>query len=126
MAEQIPAESVQSSHEEHPLLDLTELQRRQAAYDAEHWAHVPGDATIEHTLSHLAKLLGKLGTYVEATQHGKAPSREQIIGEVIPDLAIFAARLANSVEPDHIWSLSDLIDEREAELRKHFSRVTED
>jgi hypothetical protein len=103
-------------------LNLRALQDRQAAYDQNHWTHEPGVETVEHCLSHLAKLLGKLGAYVELTQHGEVPDSTVLTEEVIPDLAIFSARMANLMETDGTrHDLGALVEAREQALRERFS-----
>ena len=77
-------------------MDLTEAQRIQAAYDTEHWEHSPGAATIAHSERHITKLAGKIATVAEMLDHNEQPDLTQLDNEVIPDLLIFAARLANN------------------------------
>jgi hypothetical protein len=76
-------------------MDLRDVQIAQAAYDAEHWSHEPGTETISHSERHIGKLMGKIATIAEMYDHGETPDLSKLDAEVIPDLLIFAARLAN-------------------------------
>lgn len=98
-------------------MDLHEAQRIQADYDKEHWSHARGFETTRHSTLHLGKLLGKISTYCEAIEHDGDPSPQQLHQEVIPDLLIFAARLANNEGMD----LTDAFTTRTEQLRQRFS-----
>lgn len=89
---------------------------RQHDHDVIQWAHDPGDATIEHVLLHICKLVGKLGAYCEAAAHGEAPPVDGINTGVIPDLLMHALRLANNAGLD----LEELINARWIEVRGKF------
>jgi hypothetical protein len=101
-------------------MDLHEVQAAQAAYDAEFWTHQPGPETIGHSERHIAKLLGKLATVAEIYDHNETPNLEQLDKEVIPDLLIFAARLAN----DRGIDLAQAFADRTEVLRERFSQPT--
>lgn len=76
-------------------MDINELQKKQAEYDAKHW-HQHGEFDkIRHITLHIGKLLGKLSTYCEAREHARDASDTQIRNEVIPDLQVYALQLAN-------------------------------
>lgn len=96
---------------------LGEFQAAQARFDTVHWGHDRGFPTIRHSTLHLGKLLGKLSAYCEAVEHGEEPTGEILDDEVIPDLAIFAARLAN----DRGRQLGERIDTRTLDLEYRFS-----
>ncbi len=98
-------------------MDLREVQAAQAEYDRSFWAHQQGSETISHSERHLAKLLGKLATVAEEYDHEGEPELTQLDEEVIPDLLIFAARLAN----DRGINLNDAFDQRTATLVERFS-----
>lgn len=76
-------------------MNLIKVQAAQAAYDADYWVHSPGSETICHSERHIGKLMGKIATVAEMYDHGGTPDLSQLDHEVIPDLLIFAARLAN-------------------------------
>jgi hypothetical protein len=101
--------------------DLREVQSVQSGFDSDNWSHQPGFETIRHSTFHLGKLVGKVSTYCEAVEHGDTPSREILDNEVIPDLLIFAARLAN----DGGLDLEQLFIARTAALRERFSQPHE-
>lgn len=96
---------------------LGEFQSAQANFDIVHWKHEPGFDTIRHSTLHLGKLLGKLSAYCEAVEHGEEPTGEILDEEVIPDLAIFAARLAN----DRGRQIGERIEARTRDLEYRFA-----
>lgn len=102
-------------------MNLRHVQNEQAAYDSEHWPHEPGDDTIDHSERHITKLAGKLATVAEMHDHGSPADLTQLDSEVIPDLLIFAARLANTRGLD----LAELFKARTAQLRQRFSETAE-
>ena len=74
----------------------TDLQKRQAEYDAKYWQHSPGKfEKIRHITLHMGKLLGKLSTHCEAVEHGREGNDQILRKEVISDLQIYAFQLAN-------------------------------
>lgn len=98
-------------------MDLSEIQTTQAAYDAKHWEHAPGAETIAHSERHITKLAGKTATVAEMLDHGEEPDLTQLDTEVIPDLLIYAARLANNRGID----LNEAFKKRTLELEARFS-----
>lgn len=77
-------------------MDLAEVQTMQAEHDAHYWeVDQTNFAKIRHITLHIGKLIGKLANYVEPGEHGKELPTEQIQNEVIPDLMVYAAQLAN-------------------------------
>lgn len=73
------------------------LREVQDLYDREFWQHYGSDLEdIRHVGEHLGKLIGKLFTPVEAMEHGVSADWDQLDGEVIPDLLLWALHLANS------------------------------
>jgi hypothetical protein len=98
-------------------MNLREVQETQAAYDAVHWSHEPGVQTVSHSERHITKLAGKIATVAEMYDHGEEPDLTQLDVEVIPDLLIFAARLAN----DRGIDLAQAFTQRTEGLRQRFS-----
>lgn len=98
-------------------MNLREVQDIQAAYDADFWSHQPGPETICHSERHIGKLMGKIATVAETYDHGETPDLSQLDDEVIPDLLIFAARLAN----DRNIDLEEVFTARTEALRERFS-----
>lgn len=98
-------------------MDLREVQSQQAEYDKDHWAHDQGPSTISHSERHIAKLTGKIATVAEMFDHDEEPDLSQLDNEVIPDLLIYAARLAN----DRGIDLNEAFRSRTAELKQRFS-----
>jgi hypothetical protein len=77
-------------------MDLQELQKIQADYDTHYWEVDQSDMEkIRHITLHVGKLMGKLASYCEVAEHGKELPTDQIQNEVIPDLMVYAAQLAN-------------------------------
>lgn len=99
-------------------MNLHEIQTEQAEYDAEHWSHKPGEPTICHSERHIAKLSGKIATVAEIFDHGETPDLSVLDAEVIPDLLIYAARLAN----DRGIDLEQAFINRTRQLREHFGK----
>lgn len=99
-------------------MNLREIQEAQASFDAAHWAHRPGAETICHSERHIAKLVGKIATVAEEYDHDGTPDLTQLDTEVIPDLLILAARLAN----DRGIDLRQAFAERTEALKLHFSQ----
>lgn len=97
-------------------MDLREVQSIQATYDKEHWAHAEGKDTIDHCERHISKLAGKLATIAEQHDHGVKVDLSVLENEIIPDLLIFAARLANNQGLD----LNNSFPLRTALLEEHF------
>lgn len=83
-------------------LDLSRIQRIQAAFDAENdnypTANTP-EGKRRHTGFHLGKLLGKVMTVEERAEHGIVDTTI-IEEEVIPDLIVFAAQYAETLGVD--------------------------
>lgn len=98
-------------------MNLREVQEVQAAFDAQHWSHEPGIQTVSHSERHITKLAGKIATVAEMYDHDEMPDLTQLDEEVIPDLLIFAARLAN----DRGINLSQAFILRTERLRQRFS-----
>jgi len=101
------------------LMNLGEVQVAQAAYDEKHWSHAPGAETICHSERHIAKLVGKIATVAEQLDHGEEPDLSVLDTQVIPDLLIFAARLAN----DRGIDLEEGFQKRTSELEQRFSQT---
>lgn len=99
-------------------MNLQEVQAIQAEYDAENWVHEPGAATISHSERHIGKLMGKIATIAEQYDHGDSPDLTVLNVEIIPDLLIFAARLAN----DRHIDLEQAFNKRTEALRLRFSQ----
>lgn len=97
---------------------LNEVQSLQADYDKRFWGHNAGKETICHSERHIAKLLGKLATAAEIYDHGEEPDLSQLDEEIIPDLLIYAARLAN----DRGIDLELAFTNRTEELTRRFSK----
>ena len=77
-------------------MELMEVQRVQAEYDSDYWEiNQSPTEKIRHITLHVGKLMGKLATYSEVAEHGKELPTDQIQQEVIPDLMVYAAQLAN-------------------------------
>lgn len=102
-------------------MNLGEVQQRQAEYDEQFWAHPSGFETVRHVSHHLGKLIGKVAEYCENTEDGKLADNSQLVNEVIPDLLIYAARLANDPTNDSGMTLEELFDKRTRELIEKFS-----
>lgn len=100
-------------------MNLSEVQAAQAAYDLDHWAHQPGQETICHSERHIGKLMGKIATVAEMYDHDEIPDLSQLDNEVIPDLLIFAARLAN----DRGIDLGQAFVDRTESLKLRFSQM---
>ena len=98
-------------------MDLIEVQSLQEEYDKDHWAHNQGPPTISHSERHIAKLTGKIATVAEMFDHGEEPDLSQLVNEVIPDLLIYAAKLAN----DRGIDLNEAFRNRTKELKQRFS-----
>jgi hypothetical protein len=99
-------------------MNLSEVQAAQAAYDADNWTHQPGPETICHSERHIGKLMGKIATVAEMYDHGESPNLSQLDSEVIPDLLIYAARLAN----DRGIDLGQAFSDRTEALKQRFSQ----
>lgn len=99
-------------------MDLREVQSAQARYDQDHWSHEAGAATICHSERHIAKLCGKIATIAEQYDHGETPDLSMLDDEVIPDLLIFAARLANDRGLDLETALRGRTEQLEERYRK--------
>ena len=50
---------------------------------------------IEHCVFHLTKIAGLFSTYCEKMHHGELYDVDKLIAERIPDIEIFALKLAN-------------------------------
>ena len=98
-------------------MELSDVQKAQTAYDDLYWQHESGPETICHSERHIGKLLGKLATIAEVYDHGHAPDLTVLDDEIIPDLLIFAARLAN----DRGISLDDAFATRTEALTARFA-----
>jgi hypothetical protein len=82
-------------------LTFAEAQGRQRTFDAEHWQVDESEfEKLRHITLHLAVLLGKLGRYCERIEHGKDIGPQIIVGEVVPDLVLYALQLANLLGVD--------------------------
>lgn len=99
-------------------MNLRAVQETQATYDSEYWTHEPGPETICHTERHIGKLMGKIATVAEMYDHGETPDLSALDNEVIPDLLIYAARLAN----DRGIDLEQAFTSRTEALRQRFSQ----
>ena len=81
--------------------DLKALQESQMEFDLRHFdrnysQHItPSMAKLNHICLHLGKLQGKLAAFLEEKRHGIDASSKQIIEEVILDMYIIAAQIAN-------------------------------
>ena len=95
-------------------MDLKDVQEQQAKYDEKYWLQKPGFETIRHTSHHLAKLVGKVSGYCENVEDNRSVTTEELDTEVIPDLLIYAARLANDrgVKLDEAFTNRKLLLER--------------
>lgn len=58
------------------------------------------DSVMMHKLLHLAKLLGKLATYLERRHHGAFHQKTVIETEVIPDLLVYCLQLSRLLGTD--------------------------
>lgn len=74
-------------------MDIDELQKRQAEYDAKYWQH--SNTSDSEKIRHITLHIGKLSTYCEQQEHGVDHSTEQIEREVIPDLQFYSFQLGN-------------------------------
>jgi hypothetical protein len=99
-------------------MNLRDVQAEQAVYDSEHWPHQPGAETICHSERHIGKLMGKIATVAEMCDHGETPDLTTLDYEIIPDLLIYAARLAN----DRGIDLAEAFTARTQQLRERFSQ----
>jgi len=83
-------------------MDTKEIQKMQEEHDKHHWQRNESKLEkVRHITLHMGKLLGKLATYCEQQEHGINHPDSQIRNEVIPDLQVYAAQLANLLEiPD--------------------------
>lgn len=99
-------------------LNLHDVQHAQAQYDAEFWVHNPGPDTVRHSALHVSKLAGKLATAAEVIDHGETPDYTSVDEEVVADLLIYAARIANNRGID----LNKAFLERTESLRQRFSQ----
>lgn len=83
-------------------LDLSRVQRIQAAFDAENdnypTANTP-EGKLRHTLLHLGKAAGKAMTYLEQAEHGTVDTTI-LEEEVMPDLIVFAGQLAAALDTE--------------------------
>ena len=100
-------------------LELRTIQAEQSDLDVKCWPHSRGRETIYQTGLQLTQLAGKLATIAEILAQGDIPDWEVLDKEVIPDLLIVSARLAN----DRKVSLGGAFNARLAELTKHFSET---
>ena len=99
-------------------MTLEQVQKEQAEYDKKFWEHDRGFETIRHSSHHIGKLMGKIAGYCEESEHGELASTKQLDEEVIPDLLIYAVRLAN----DRGLTLDQVFEKRKEELVKRFSK----
>jgi hypothetical protein len=86
-----------------PNLTIKDLQELQENYDNRFVA--PKGflefKKVSHTYAHMGKLLGKLANYVHDIEENRENvSAEQIKNEVIPDLLVYSAWLANEFKVD--------------------------
>lgn len=82
---------------------LDDLQNVQAKFDQEYLTypnHYRPDDKIRHINLHLGKLVGKVSTYSEAVEHGRAADDSVLKTEVMPDLLFYALQLANIYDVD--------------------------
>lgn len=66
-------------------LNLRQLVDLQVQYHNEH-AVAEGEEWLEHAFQHLVILTAKMARYFRQDLHGTKPSREELEGEVVPDL----------------------------------------
>ena len=81
-------------------LTLKDVQARQASYDKKYWQFVPGLPTTAHSGRRISKLAGIIATVAEAIDLKEPPDFLKLDLVAIPELLIFAARLANDRELD--------------------------
>ncbi len=58
------------------------------------------DSVMMHKSLHLAKLLGKIATYLERKHHGDSHPKAVIETEAIPDLLVYCLQLSHLVGTD--------------------------
>ncbi len=82
-------------------MTLKEASELLKEFDKKFWV-IPGDNEIKtrHMTLHMAKLLGKMGEVAERNEHRQNPDLTRLKKEVIPDLFIYALRLARLYEID--------------------------
>lgn len=79
-------------------MNLKELQKVQKKFDEEFLTYPNNQNEIEkirHLTLHLGKLLGKISTFCEASEHNRHTNKNQIKNEVMPDLLFYSLQLAN-------------------------------
>lgn len=83
-------------------MELQELQEFQRRHDEGYHQDVMSfdrAKQIEHSTFHLAKLAGIFGTYCEKMHHGEEFD-SAVMTERIPDILVFALKLANLFDLD--------------------------
>ncbi len=79
-------------------MQLRELQKIQEEHDQKFHRDVMSWNTskqVEHCVFHLTKIAGLFSTYCEKMHHGEPYDVDKLISERIPDIQIFALKLAN-------------------------------
>jgi hypothetical protein len=97
----------------------SKLQQELIEYDKDYWDFVDNDIifNVHHIVGHLNKLMGKIGEYTDATDHGSDAETTKMINEVIPDLIQQALRLGYLFEVDAIEQHNKRLDS----LREKYS-----
>ncbi len=84
-------------------MDLKELQQFQREHDLKFHSDVMSwerADQFEHCALHLAKLSGLFGSYCEKMQRGESVDASRLFQERIPDLLVFALKMATLVDLD--------------------------
>src|SRR2546428_5656386 len=84
-------------------MELHELQKVQQDHDMQfHKDVMSGDRAkqIEHCAFHLTKISGLFSTYCEKVHHGEPYDLDKLVSDRIPDILIFALKLANMFNQD--------------------------
>jgi len=82
------------------LLELQKVQRKHDEkfhHDVMSWGR---SKQIEHCAFHLSKLAGLFSTYCEKIHHGESYDVSRLTSDRVPDLMIFALKLANIFDLD--------------------------
>ncbi|MBI2798055.1 hypothetical protein HYX70_02005 [Candidatus Saccharibacteria bacterium] len=80
---------------------MQEFQEQIRLYDAVYY--FPKESKgwqMRHALGHLNKSLAVIATYLDDVDHGREPSRDDMVDKAIPDLLQYALRLSNMFEVD--------------------------
>ncbi len=84
-------------------MDLREMQKFQSEHDVKYHAEIaswPVKDQIEHCTLHLAKLAGMFSSYCEKVQMNEAADSSLLFTERIPDILIFALKMATLADMD--------------------------